>query len=306
MFGFSRLAVLALVLTVPVAIANCTKLAYGVMNASAYLGDYEHDSDISFGTDPRQKLDVFVPIGAHERPVVIFWYGGTWTKGSRNLYRFVGAALANAGYVAVLPDYRLFPDARFPAFIEDGAWAVRWTHEHAAQFGGSFQSIFLMGHSAGAHLAATLALDGRYLSAVGGDVTWVRGLIGLSGPYAFEPRNRFLKQIFHQPYTHADWQPIQLVGQRAPPTLLLHGSADWMVAPKEMQDLDKELRAAGAFVESHLYDDRSHWDTVAALSIPGRLLAPTIVDVSRFIDRIVVGNQDSPVPSPNQSPGGRQ
>lgn len=305
MFGFSRIAVLFLVLAVPVAIANCTNLAYGVMNATASLGGYQRHSDISFGTGPRQKLDVFVPNGAHNRPVVVFWYGGMWTKGSKSSYRFVGAALANAGYVAVLPDYRLFPDAQFPAFIEDGAWAVRWTHEHAARFGGNSQAIFLMSHSAGAHLAATVALDGRYLSRVEGDVNWVRGLIGLSGPYAFEPRNRILEQIFRQPYSHLDWQPIQLVSQRAPPTLLLHGSDDWMVAPKEMLDLDKKLRAAGILVESHLYDGRTHWDTVAALSIPGRMLAPTIADVSRFIDRVAVGSRDSPVSQSPRLPAAR-
>lgn len=105
---------------------------------------------IPYGTDPRQSLDVYMPTpAATNRPIVVFWYGGMWIRGSKEQYRFVGAALANAGYVAILPDYRLFPQARFPDFIEDGARAVKWAHEHATELGGDPQALFLMGHSAG-------------------------------------------------------------------------------------------------------------------------------------------------------------
>jgi acetyl esterase/lipase len=92
-----------------------------------------------------------------------------WAWGSKEQYRFVGAALANSGYVAILPNYRLFPQARFPQFIDDGALAVRWAREHARELGGDPGAIFLMGHSAGGHLAATLALDEQYLEKVGGN-----------------------------------------------------------------------------------------------------------------------------------------
>lgn len=67
---------------------------------------------------------------AANRPVVVFWYGGAWVYGAKEEFRFVAAALAEAGYVAVLPDYRLYPEARFPTFVEDGALALRWAHEH--------------------------------------------------------------------------------------------------------------------------------------------------------------------------------
>jgi acetyl esterase/lipase len=160
---------------VPALLVNCGRLAYGVINVPAYVGSYERRADIRYGDLPRQSLDVYVPAGAWNRPTVVFWYGGMWTKGSKEQYRFVGAALANAGYVAILPDYRLYPSVRFPDFVDDGALALKWAREHAAELGGDPRSIFIMGHSAGAHLAALLALDERYLRNVGGDASWIRG-----------------------------------------------------------------------------------------------------------------------------------
>jgi acetyl esterase/lipase len=286
----SRVAAVAIIAGVVMLLTNCSSVAYSLFNAPAYFGSFERHANLAYGTKPRQSLDVYVPSGAVHRPVVVFWYGGMWLTGSKEQYRFVGAALANSGYVAVLPDYRLFPQVRFPEFIEDGAEAVRWTRAHAAGFGGDPDALFLMGHSAGAHLAASLALDPRYLRKVGGDATWLRGWIGLSGPYAlhaFERDIPLLHAIFRQPYSAADWRPIALVSPQAPPTLLLHGMNDTLVLPRETLELDQELIAAGVPVECHLYEKAGHTDTVAALSLPFRFEAPALADVRGFIERQV-------------------
>src|SRR4029078_4518292 len=92
------------------------------------------------------------------RPVVVFFYGGSWTAGRRGLYRFVGAALAERGLVPVLPAYRLYPQVKFPVCIDDGAMAIAWVQQHAQEFGGDPHRIVLMGHSAGRPEAALLAL----------------------------------------------------------------------------------------------------------------------------------------------------
>lgn len=107
-----RVTVIAIILAVPTLLVNCSRIAYGVMNAPASIGSYERHANIPYGDLRRQSLDVYVPDGAWNRPTVVFWYGGIWTKGTKEQYRFVGAALANAGYVAILPDYRLYPTAR--------------------------------------------------------------------------------------------------------------------------------------------------------------------------------------------------
>ena len=87
-------------------------------------------------TLPRQALDVYRPLGAGPHPVIVFFYGGGWECGERGQYRFVAETLTRHGYVVVIPDYRVYPEVRFPAFIEDGARAVRWARDHAAHYGG--------------------------------------------------------------------------------------------------------------------------------------------------------------------------
>jgi len=271
-------------------VSNCSTVALGIVNVSAHLGSYERRAGLPYGVEPRQLLDVYVPRGATHRPMIVFWYGGMWVRGSREQYRFVGAALANAGYVAVLPDYRVYPEVQYPAFIEDAALAVRWARDHAAEIGGDADALFLMGHSAGAHIAATLVLDKKYLRKVGGTREWVRGWIGLSGPYALELRTPLLHQIFHSggPET---WRPIMLArGQsQLPATLLIHGTDDTMVHPRETVQLEQLLLSAGVAAECRLYPYRTHTAPVAAFALGLGAVAPTLHDVQQFVERTLAG-----------------
>ncbi len=263
--------------------AGCGRLAFTVANLSATSSRFERFADLAYGAETRQRLDVYAPAGVRDAPVVVFWYGGAWTRGSKDDYRFVGAALAEAGFVAVLADYRLYPAARFPLFVQDGARAVKWTLEHAREYGGDPRRIFLAGHSAGAHLAAMLAVQPRWFAEVGADPAAIRGLIGLSGPYALEPNSRTLNAIFAAPWKPADWQPASMATSRAPPALLLHGADDDVVAPRQAQQFADALRAAGVAVELQIFADRGHADTVAALSAPGRGRAPVLESIQRFV-----------------------
>jgi acetyl esterase/lipase len=289
----SRIAAIAVILGVPTLLANCSTIAYGVLNVPAHLGSYERRADIRYGDLPRQSLDVYVPAGARGRPTVVFWYGGTWTKGTKEQYRFVGAALANSGYVAILPDYRLYPQVRFPQFIDDGALAVKWVRDHASEFGGDPRAIFLMGHSAGGHLAATLALDERYLKNVGGSTSWIRGWIAVSAPYELEMGGLPVLASIFGAHPAAEWQPIALVSSHAPPALLLHGLDDYMVHPEQAVDIDAQLRKAGVPVECHLYEDAGHVAPIAALSPVLRVEASTLADVARFIENTIAAGENA-------------
>ncbi len=262
------------------------------MNVPARLGAYERHADIPYGELPRQSLDVYVPAGAFNRPTVVFWYGGMWTKGSKEQYRFVGAALANSGYVAILPDYRLFPTVRFPEFVDDGALALKWAREHASELGGDPRSIFIMGHSAGGHLASMLALDERYLRKVGGDASWIRGWIAISAPYELTMRVPVLHSIFSA-HSLQEWQPIQLVSARTPPALIVHGLDDNMVHPQEAVDFDAKLRALGVPMECRLYAGVGHVEAMFAMSLPLRASGPTLADVREFIDRTMAAGVGS-------------
>ncbi|MGH3803989.1 MAG: alpha/beta hydrolase, partial [Pseudonocardiaceae bacterium] len=243
----------------------------------------------SYGPESRQKLDVYSPQDAKDRPVVVFFYGGSWTVGSRGLYRFVGAALAERGIVAVLPDYRLYPQVKFPLFLDDGALAIAWVQKHAQEFGGDPQRIVLMGHSAGGHEAAFLAYDRQLLQKAGARPQWIVGLVGLSGPYALEPDTKVLNTIFASPYTAADWQPVRFVTPQAPPTLLVHGTADDVVSIEHAEKLRDVLQANRVRVETQFYPGKGHADTVAGISIPARGRTPVLDQSVRFIESVAGG-----------------
>lgn len=264
-------------------------MSYAILDIPGHFGAFTRYTDIKFGGAARQKLDIYKPTGAALRPIVIFWYGGEWIKGSKTDYEFVGAALANAGFVAVLPDYRLYPQARFPEFIEDGARAVQWTWTHATAIGGDPHALFLMGHSAGAHIAASLALDPAYLRSVGGNSSWIRGWVGLSGPYELgllNVRPGILTTLLPKKYRPSDWLPIETP---IPPTLLIHGADDDLVDPQETIELQRRLLATSAAIDCHIYAHVTHVETVTAFSPLLRFEAPTLKDVINFINRTVAG-----------------
>ena len=266
--------------------AGCGNLGFSIANLPARRGPFERLPGLAYGGGPRQSLDLYRPrsrAGA-AAPVVVFWYGGAWTRGRKEDYRFVGAALASAGCLTLLPDYRLFPQARFPAFLEDGARATAWAIDHARAHGGDPQRVFLAGHSAGAHLAAMLAVQTRWLQQAGANPAAVRGLIGLSGPYVLQPNTPTQEAIFTSPYRAADWRPAELVGPRAPPALLLHGAEDDIVSADQSRTFAAALRAAGVPVQLEIYARRGHADTVAALSTLARSRAPVLEAIRRFVD----------------------
>ncbi len=245
-------------------------------------------TDIAYGALDRQRLDLYAQESAPRgRPVVVFFYGGAWQRGARWKYRFVGEALAADGTVAVVPDYRVYPEARFPDFVRDGAKAVAWVRANVGRFGGDPSRIFLMGHSAGAHIAALLALDARYLQAEGLSPRDLRGLIGLAGPYDFLPlRRERLKDIFGDtgdPEKLLTTQPIHFASRQAPPALLLTGAEDGVVQPRNTERLAERLRAVGADAAAKAFPDLGHPGIILALSTAFRHLAPVREDISRFI-----------------------
>jgi len=252
------------------------------------------------GEGPRQRLDVYAPPNAKGLPVVIFWYGGAWTHGDKSNYRFVGSALAESGFVAVLPDYRLYPAATFPRFIEDGARAVEWVERHAEELGGDHTRIVLMGHSAGAHLAALLALAPTYLTAVQATGEDIVGFIGLSGPYVLDPDTEVLRQIFSSPYQPSDWQPVRYATAWAPPALLLHGLEDHRVSVIQTRQLRDALASKGASVEMELYEGADHADTIAGFSVFERKRVPTLDRVVLFIRRVTSADMRTAALTPSR------
>lgn len=257
-----------------------------LLNALTPDSTFDKTAGIAYGDDPRQKLDVYVPRHAlPDAPVVVFFYGGSWNSGAREDYNFVGEALASRGIVAVVADYRLYPQVRYPLFLQDAARAVAWTKAHIREFSGNPQRLYLMGHSSGGYNAAMLALDGDLLAAAGMSPKDLRGWIGLAGPYDFLPiENPAVRPVFFWPDSPPQSQPINHVSRDAPPALLIAASKDELVNPtRNTGGLAHKLRAAGVPVQDFYYSRPNHITLVATLSRPLRGLAPVLDQVVGFI-----------------------
>lgn len=243
--------------------------------------------DVAYGSLPRQRLDVYAPVRMSERrPIAVFLYGGGWERGRKWDYGWVAQALAARGYVVVLPDYRLYPQVRFPAFLEDSAQAVRWAVDHAPAYGGDPSRVLLLGHSAGAYNAVMLGLEPSYLTAAGVDPQVIRGVVGIAGPYDFLPLTGHMAQVFGQAPQAADTQPVAQARAGAPPMLLLTGDADAVVDPRQTAALDAALRRAGGQVESQVYAHVGHNEIMAAISRPFRDRASVLDDITMFLQRV--------------------
>jgi acetyl esterase/lipase len=237
-----------------------------------------------YGPLDRQMLDVYRPAGTGPHPVVVFFYGGGWEEGERGPYRFVGAALAAAGIVAVIPDYRLYPEVRHEGFLADGAAAVRWAYDNAARFGGDPERLVLMGHSAGGYIAGMLAMDGQWLSRAGLDRHIVRGWIGLAGPYDFEPDTPNRRIILGTDRQRT--QPIGFVRADNPPALLGVPRRDKVVDPGNATRLAKRIAEVGGLAQVKVYPRTDHASILGAMSPLLRFLGPVFRDCTTFIDRV--------------------
>lgn len=282
-------------LLLPLLLAGCSAL--DIVNALSPRDGYNLTRDLAYGPLKRQKLDVYVPdIFAPGAPVVIFFHGGRWQEGSKDDYRFAAQALASRGFVTILPNYRLFPQVRFPTFVLDSADAVAWVYREISAYGGNPERIYLMGHSAGAHIAALLALDEHYLYQRVPTLQ-LAGLIGLAGPYDFLPlTDADLQAIFAPPQ---DWplsQPIEFVDGNEAPMLLLYGDEDTSVKPHNLKNLARRVRERGGQVDTIVYPDVDHAEIVGALARPLRFLAPVLDDSAGFIERL--GATPPPVAAP--------
>jgi len=249
----------------PLALAGCSRVA--LLDAvDPAVGPVERG--IAYGDHARQRLDMHRPGEGAGEAVVVWFYGGSWRDGSRGNYDFAARRFADAGAVALVPDYRLYPEVRYPAFVEDGAAAVAWAVRQLGAGSPDGPPLILAGHSAGAYIAAMLALDSRWLDAAGPGRGRVAGWLGLSGPYDFYPfETRTTRAVFDGLDDPQASQPIAHAGPGAPSTLLATGTDDRTVLPRNTFRLADALRASGVPVEVVAVPG-GHAKTLTALSRP--------------------------------------
>lgn len=255
-----------------------------LLNATVPNGGYTVHKDIAYGTHPRQKLDVYVPEKlTPNADVIVFYYGGTWNMGDKADFKFVGQALASKQFITVIADYRLYPEIRYPVFLQDNALAFKWAHDHISEYGGNADNLFIAGHSAGAYNAMMLTVNRQFLKDVGGKRDWIRGTIGIAGPYDFLPFTD--PKVIDTFSTEEDWktQPVNYIDAPQPPILLAHGVDDKSVYISNSRSLAAKVRPFGSPVVLKEYEDVSHIGIILSLARGFRYKSPLLDDISAFV-----------------------
>lgn len=263
----------------------CTQTAFVAANLPTHCDETVVVQDRAYGPDPAQKLDLYIPADNTKKPfeVVVFLYGGRWTYGAKEDYRFVGSTFADRGFLVVIPDYRKYPRVRFPEFVKDAAKALAWVHGHIGELHGNPAKIHVVGHSAGAHIGALLTADPRYLADEGKNRSLViHDFAGMAGPYAFTPDEPDLEDMFGPPQNYPNMQVTTFIDGTQPPMLLLYGDKDTAVKYANLEKLEQHIKQRGGCVRSHIYLDANHTDLVGALTwwIPKAI--PVVNDIVKF------------------------
>jgi acetyl esterase/lipase len=251
------------------------------------LGDRTSQSrDIPYGTDERQQLDVYRGHPPREpAPVIVFLYGGRWKYGSKDDYLLIGNSFARRGWITVIPNYRLYPETLFPGWVQDGATAVRWTVDNIASFGGDTSRIFVVGHSAGAHTAALLALDEQYLRDAGVARAAVKGYVSIAGPVDTTWTAPDVQRLMGPPAGWPDSYPWTHVGTDQPRLLLMHGDADDVVTVGNSLRLADRISGRDGCAPLRVYRGVGHVDIAIALGLPALVQAPVLADLAHFVRR---------------------
>lgn len=265
-------------------LCGCSSLSLQIANIPANFFDGEVHEDIVFDPQHGLKLDVYVPKRAvtEPLPVVVFFYGGRWSYGEKHQYQFVATALADKGFVVVVPDYRKYPEVKFPGFVNDGAAAVQWTHENIASYNGQGSTLFISGHSAGAHIGALLVSDRAYLAGAGDTYGSIKGFAGLAGPYSFTPMKDDLVDIFGPESRYPQMQVPTFITGKEPPMLLLTGADDTTVKAVNGKRLTQAILAKGGVVEAQVYEGIDHTDIIGVFSTFLESKASVVDDVTAF------------------------
>jgi acetyl esterase/lipase len=207
-------------------------------------------ADISYSEGRKEdaakhKLDAYLPKGKTNVPVLLFIHGGAWKSGDRSQYPPLGNRYARAGYLTVVPNYRLAPKYPHPAQIEDVAAAFAWTVHHISAYGGDTNRIYVAGHSAGGHLAALLALDSRYLTAHNLSPQNIRGVLAISGVYDLSIGD-FQSSVFGaDALARREASPLSFIKPGAPPFLVAYCQWDYFTLPAQARSFHGALRQAG-------------------------------------------------------------
>ena len=207
----------------------------------------------------RQMLDVYAPPQGKDHPVVVWIHGGGWRVGDKASVQKKAQAFVDKGFVLVAVNHRFYPNVTVKEMAGDIAKAIRWVHDHAAEQGGDPKAIFVMGHSSGAHLAALVCTDDRYLKAEGLSLAILKGCMPVDVSVYDIPKRlkeggtgtaMFTKTFSENADAQRDYSPVTHIakGKHIPPFLILH-VADRLETKTQSHWLADKLKEAGIAVQ---------------------------------------------------------
>lgn len=272
-------------------------LIFVLLASTAFAADPKIQRDIAYAEpkNERHTLDVYAPSEGTNHPVIVWIHGGGWTKGSKNGMQQKPKAFTDKGFVFVPINYRFVPNVTVKEMTGDIAKAIRWVHDHASEFGGDPNSIFVMGHSAGAHLAALVCTDDRYLKAEGLPLEIIKGCVPIDVSVYDIPKRlkdggsvppETFKAIFGETEeSQRDLSPAAHVakGKNIPPFLILH-VADRADTQAQSAWLVENLTKAGVPAKVVAAEGKTHGTINSDLGQPGDESTKEIVD---FINGLV-------------------
>lgn len=246
-------------------------------------------ADVPYGdpANPRQKVDIYAPAGAKNLPVVFWIHGGGWQAGDRTSIQLKPQAFVDKGFVFVSTGYRLLPEVDMVTIFRDIAKSLGWVHKNIAKHGGDPSRILVMGHSAGAQLAALICIDDRYLKAEGVPFSVLKGCVPVDGdtydvPAMIEtaetrlrvhgfpmPKQGHRIKFGNTPELHRDYSAVTHVakGKGIPPFLILHVS-DHPDNTMQARRLEGVLKEAGIPAKAFGAKDTNHVKLNDKLGIP--------------------------------------
>ena len=261
-FMMHRFVVSGLLALVPLQAQENPAFYLHVLNDLSVVRDLKVHLNLAYGTESRQQLDVYSPRKGDHHPVMVFVHGGSWTGYDKSYFKFVGESFARAGYVTALINYRLAPQTTYPGFVQDTAKSLKWVKDHIQDYQGDPQNVFVMGHSAGAYNVVTAMVQQGFLQAEGLKATDFRGVIGIAGPYDFDPI--YTPGVFGK-MPRPEVMPANNVQGDLPPFLLLVAGNDQLVGPENGISMEKALQAHGTPVQMVTIPGVNHGEIVAAL-----------------------------------------
>jgi acetyl esterase/lipase len=286
MKNFIKLTHLFLIFLLSSLLTSCVSSGLKVINSLAKSKNFESYQNVPYADKEYNNLNLYTPKNKEVKATIIFFYGGCWGHCStlnKDNYIFVVDTLIQQGYAVVVPDYRKYPKVKFTEIINDAKAATLWTLQHLTDYGVENKNVFLMGHSAGAHMAAMLADDERFL---GEDLNKITGFIGLAGPYDFYPFTaQYMYELFPPENDYFNALPINFINGNEPPHLLLQGKTDNSVYIHNSVNLGEKLNQHSNEHKVILYEKMSHAKILLGLSRPLRNRLTVLNDINDFIEK---------------------